>query len=141
MKNLLLKILGVVSVTLGAIGIFIPVLPTTPFLLLAAWAFLNSSDTLYHWLMNHRIFGLYIRAYVEFKGVSKFHKIFAITTLWLTLILSISLIDKIFVQIILAVIGLLVTIHLLKLKTLTKEEMKALEAMKKRHRDNKKGDF
>ncbi|MDO5047759.1 MAG: YbaN family protein [Anaerococcus sp.] len=131
MKKFLLKILGGLAVILGSIGIFLPVIPTTPFLLLAAYAFLNSSDTLYNWLMNHKVLGLYIRSYVEYKGVSKSHKIFAITTLWLTMVLSIFLIDKTFVKIILVLIGILVTIHLLKLRTLTKEEMRNLDEMKK----------
>ncbi|MDO5018156.1 MAG: YbaN family protein [Lagierella massiliensis] len=135
MKKFLLKILGGISVVLGTIGIFLPVIPTTPFLLLAAWAFLNSSDTLYNWLMNHRVFGLYIRSYVEFRGVSKFHKIFAITTLWITMIISILLIDKFPVKILLGIIAVLVTIHLLKLKTLTKTQMKELEEMRRLHQE------
>ncbi|MDO5041475.1 MAG: YbaN family protein [Peptoniphilus sp.] len=132
MKKFLLKLLGLVSVVLGTIGIFLPVIPTTPFLLLAAWSFLNSSDSLYNWLMNHRVLGLYIRSYVEYKGVSKSHKIFAITTLWLTMFLSIYLINKAFVKILLIIIGILVTLHLLKLRTLTKSEMEELDRMRSR---------
>lgn len=118
---------------LGALGIFLPVLPTTPFLLLAAWAFLNSSDRLYQWLLNHRIFGLYIRSYIEYRGVSRTHKIFAILTLWITMAISIYLINKLTIKILLAIIGVGVTFHLLKLKTLTREEMEELEAMRIQH--------
>lgn len=131
MKNYLLRALGVLSVALGALGIFLPVLPTTPFLLLAAWAFLNSSDRLYNWLMNHKVFGLYIRSYIEFKGVSKAHKIFALTTLWITMAISIYLIDRVAVRILLVIIAIGVSIHLLKLKTLSRDEMKELEKMRK----------
>lgn len=135
MKNFLLKTLGGLAVVMATIGIFLPVLPTTPFLLLAAWAFLNSSEDLYNWLMNHRVFGLYIRSYVEFKGVSKAHKIFAISTLWLTMIISILIIDKIAVKILLAIIAVSVTIHLLKLRTLSKEEMIKLEEMRRLYQE------
>lgn len=133
MKNFLLKVLGVVSVALGTLGILLPVLPTTPFLLLAAWAFLNSSDRLYHWLMNHRVLGLYIRSYIEYRGVSRTHKIFAITTLWITMSISIYIIDKVPIKYLLVLIGIGFTTHLLRLKTLTKDEMIALEEMRRQH--------
>ena len=131
MKNYLLRALGVLSVALGALGILLPVLPTTPFLLLAAWAFLTSSDRLYNWLMNHRVFGLYIRSYIEFEGVSKAHKIFALASLWVTMTISIYLVDKIAIRILLVIIAIGVSIHLLKLKTLTRNEMEELEKMRK----------
>lgn len=131
MKNYLLRALGVLSVALGALGILLPVLPTTPFLLLAAWAFLSSSDRLYNWLMNHRVFGLYIRSYIEFKGVSKAHKIFALASLWVTMTISIYLVDKIAIRILLVIIAIGVSMHLLKLKTLTRDEMEELEKMRK----------
>lgn len=120
---------------LGTVGLFLPVIPTTPFLLLAAWSFLNSSQSLYNWLMNHRVLGLYIRSYVEYKGVSRSHKVFAITTLWLTMFLSMYLVDKVFVRLVLGLIGILVTIHLLKLRTLSKAEMEELDKMRRQGQD------
>lgn len=58
---------GVVFVGLGVIGAFLPLLPTTIFLLLAAACFVRSSERAYHWLVNHRFLGIYVRAYLEGK--------------------------------------------------------------------------
>lgn len=114
---------------LGGIGILLPILPTTPFLLLAAWAFLRSSDRLYNWLIHHRVFGYYIKAYVKYKGVEKRHKVFALSMLWLTIGYSIYLVDKTWLEILLAVIAIAVSIHILSLRTLTKEEVMELERL------------
>lgn len=127
MKKLLFKIVGIISVILGTIGIFFPILPTTPFLLLAAWLFLKSSDKLYNWLMNHKVLGIYIKSYIKYRGVERKHKIFALIMLWSTMCISIYLVEKTHLKIILLVIALGVTIHLLKLRTLSKEEVEELE--------------
>lgn len=127
MKNVLYKISGIICVILGGIGIIIPVLPTTPFLLLAAWCFVRSSDKLYDWLMNHPVFGLYIKSYIKYRGVEKRYKIFAITMLWMTIGFSVYLIEKRWVEILLLLIATGVTIHIASLKTLTREEVIELE--------------
>lgn len=127
MKNLLFKIIGTISVILGTIGIFFPILPTTPFLLLAAWLFLKSSDKLYNWLINHRILGYYIKTYIKYKGVEKRYKILAISMLWITILFSIYIVESFHLRIFLFLIAVGVTVHLLKLRTLTKEEVKELE--------------
>ena len=82
-------ILGVIAFSLGIIGVFIPFLPTTPFLLLAAGFFLKGSDRLYQWLINHKVFGEYIRNFREYKAIPKKTKIFAVSTLWATILASI----------------------------------------------------
>ena len=120
---------------LGTLGIFLPVLPTTPFLLLASWAFLKSSETLYNWLMNHKVLGIYIRSYIKYRGVSKQQKIIAILTLWITMSISIYMIDKPIVKILLVLIGLGVTTHILMLRTLAKDEMIELEKMRDEGKD------
>ena len=61
--------LGTLSVGLGFVGIFIPVLPTTAFLLLAAWFYARSSERFYNWLLSNRLFGKYLTSYLEGKGV------------------------------------------------------------------------
>ena len=114
----LLIILGSLSLALGVIGIFIPLLPTTPFLLLASFCYLRSSQRLYQWLMGHKIFGAYIYNYIAYKAVSKNIKVGTFILLWATLILSILLTDYIHVRIILVLIGVGVSIHLYMLKTL-----------------------
>lgn len=119
MKRILLIISGFISLGLGITGIFLPLLPTTPFLLLSAGCFFRSSDTLYNWLINHRIFGRYIRCYREYKAVSKNTKIFTILLLWFTISLSILAVSAIWVRITLIAIAIGVTVHVLLFKTLT----------------------
>lgn len=73
--------IGFVSVILGIIGIFLPVLPTTPFLLLAAAMFFRGSPRAYRWLMNHPRLGPYIKSFREDKSIPLRIKIIAISTL------------------------------------------------------------
>ena len=75
MKKYLLIIVGCLSLGLGIIGMFLPVLPTTPFLLLSAGCFLRSSKSLYDWLLNHKYFGEYIKDFIEHRAISKKIKI------------------------------------------------------------------
>ena len=65
----LLMSLGILAMVVGLIGVVVPLLPTTPFLLLAAACFVRSSDTLYDWLTSNRLFGGFIRDYREQRGV------------------------------------------------------------------------
>ncbi|MGC3977406.1 MAG: YbaN family protein [Paludibacteraceae bacterium] len=102
-----------------AYGIFVPLLPTTPFLLLSAALYAKSSEKLYHRLLNHRVLGGYIRSFREEKAISLKVKIVAISTMWITMGYCIFFIvnNKWYVQLILAVIALAVTIHILSYKT------------------------
>jgi len=117
-NNILLTILGSLCVALGVLGIFLPLLPTTPFLLLAAVCFARSSKRFYDWLMNNRWFGEYIRSYREGRGIPLKQKVLAIILLWLTIgstaLLAVTLW---WVRLILLCIAVGVTIHLVKLKT------------------------
>jgi uncharacterized membrane protein YbaN (DUF454 family) len=81
----LLLIVGWISLLLGLIGILLPVMPTTPFLLLTAACFLRSSPRFYHWLINHRWLGPYLRLYLDGKGIPRRAKIGIISILWLTM--------------------------------------------------------
>ena len=85
MKYLLI-ILGSLSLALGIIGIILPVLPTTPFLLLAAALYIRSSEKLYLWLINQKYLGTYIRNFREYKAIPLRAKIISISLIWLTLI-------------------------------------------------------
>jgi uncharacterized membrane protein YbaN (DUF454 family) len=80
---------GVVSVGLGTLGIFVPLLPTTPFLLLAAACFVRSSDRLHGWLLNHRIYGPIIRGYREHKALSASSKITILVFTWAAILSSV----------------------------------------------------
>jgi uncharacterized membrane protein YbaN (DUF454 family) len=117
-KKYIFIILGSLFLTLGIIGIFLPVLPTTPFLLLTSFFYLKSSKKLHNWLINHKVFGEYIYNYITYKGVKKKDKIKSLILLYLTLSISFYLVDIIHVRIFLILVAIGVTIHILKLKTL-----------------------
>ena len=111
--------LGTISLALGIIGIFIPILPTTPFLLLSAGCYAKGSKRFYQWLMKNRLLGSYIKNYKEKKGIPLKVKIVTILLLWSTMTVSIIMIvSNNYIKLILFVIGLSVTIHIITIKTL-----------------------
>ena len=126
-KNIGFIILGSISLVLGAIGIFLPILPTTPFLLLSAFCYLRSSKRLYDWLTGHRVFGNYIYNYMTYKAVTRTTKIAALVFLWSTLILTSFLIKRAYITVLLLSIGAGVSIHLLSLKTMSQDSMQIAE--------------
>lgn len=125
-KKIALVIAGSLSLILGIIGIFLPLLPTTPLLLLAAACYIRSSKKLYTFLINNKYLGSYIKDYQEKGAVSKKTKIIALCFLWLSIGGSVLfVITKLFIKFILISIAVGVTIHILRLKTL--ETLKVLE--------------
>ena len=84
MKTLCI-ILGSISLALGILGIFLPLLPTTPFLLLTAALYFKGSPRLYNWLLNHRHFGPYIRNFRENRAIPLQAKIVSVSLIWLTM--------------------------------------------------------
>ncbi len=126
-KKILLIIVGSVSLVLGVIGILMPVLPTTPFLLLASFCYLRSSEKLYNWLINHHVFGPYIYNYLTYKAIPKKTKIGAIIFLWCSLIISSLIISSLHIKIFLFLIGIAVSLHIITLKTLSKENLNIAE--------------
>ncbi len=120
-RKILLITAGVVSVALATIGIVVPLLPTTPFLLLAAACFVRSSDRLYQWLINHRLFGSYIRNYREHRAVTWQTKVFTLFLLWIAVGYSgLVIVNTWIVRAVLLVIAVAVTVHVLSLSTLAK---------------------
>ena len=117
MKKYLLIIAGVISLSLGIMGMFLPVLPTTPFLLLSAGCFLRSSKKLYDWLLNHRRLGPYIKDFLVHKAISKRLKIVSVSTLWLTILISVMIVKIIAIRILLIIIAIAVSVHILHFKT------------------------
>ena len=116
--RVVLVILGTLSVALGVIGAVLPVLPTTPFLLLAAALYARSSKRFYNWLLNNRMFGLYIRNYREGNGIPLKVKVFVICLLWLTIGSSaIFAIQNNYIRALLFLIAIGVTAHLVAIKT------------------------
>lgn len=124
--RILLIVLGTISVFLGMLGIFLPLLPTTPFLLLAAYCYAKSSERFYNWLVTNRFCGKYIRSYKEGLGIKLSHKIFTIILLWLTIGYSvIVIVTNNWIKFMLIIIAISVTIHLIRLKTYGGEDEKS----------------
>jgi len=122
MKKYLLISAGFASLSLGVLGIFLPVLPTTPFLLLSAAFFLKSSKSLYNRLTGHKILGGYIKNYLKYRAVTLKSKIISIITLWAVIGMTVIFFtSNLWLRIALIIIAMSVTAHLIKLKTLTKE--------------------
>jgi uncharacterized membrane protein YbaN (DUF454 family) len=122
-KKGLLMISGTLFLVLGVIGIFIPLIPTTPFLLLAAACYIRGSKKFYDRLIKNRWLGEYIKNYQDGKGIPFKVKIITIIVLWLTIIIStILFVSNLIIHIILFIIAIGVTIHIIKIKTLNKKE-------------------
>lgn len=114
---------GFLATALGVVGIFLPVLPTVPFLLLALACFARSSQRFYNWLLNHAHFGPIIRPYIEGKGMSRASKVKAITLLWASISLSVFFLVEIdWVRGLLLLISCCVTLYLLKLPCIEVED-------------------
>ena len=115
--KILLIATGTFLIILSIIGIFIPVLPTTPFLLLAAALYARSSKRFYNWLVNNRILGRYIKNYREGKGIPLKAKIIAISILWITIGYSaIFAMEILWVRILLVIIAIGVTVHIVRVR-------------------------
>lgn len=109
---------GTVCVVLGIIGLFLPLIPTTPFLLLASACYLRGSKRMHAWLLSHGKLGGYIRNFEQGNGIPRQAKIFTIATLWLSIVMSLFLLDYLWVRIALLLIASTVTIWLIRLPTL-----------------------
>jgi uncharacterized membrane protein YbaN (DUF454 family) len=110
---------GTVSLVLGAVGMVLPLLPTTPLLLLAVGCYCKSSERMTRWVLTNNYFGNYIRRYREGKGIPLKTKIVALATLWVTISFSAFFIVNRWwiVQLILFAIAIAVTIHIIRLPT------------------------
>jgi len=112
----LLKIGACICIGLGVIGAFLPILPTTPFLILATVLSYNSSPKIRRWLLDHPVFGGIIQNYLENRSITFTALRSALVTLWLCLLVTIWLIGEIWVGMVLLVLGGLVTLYLLSLQ-------------------------
>ncbi|WP_166359803.1 YbaN family protein [Pseudomonas akapageensis] len=117
LRYILLSI-GWISVAFGVIGIFLPVLPTTPFLLLAAACFARSSPRFYHWLVSHPRLGPWIVHYLDGHGIPLKGKVYAIVLMWLSIGLSCYLVPLPWARGFMLTSAVLVTIYILRQKTL-----------------------
>ena len=114
----LLIAIGTIAVALAVVGMFVPILPTTPFLLLAAACYARSSDRFLNWLLHNRWFGAYIRNYREGRGMPRRTKVLTLAALWTTLLLSGTFaVSAWWLRLLLVMVGAGVTIHLLRIPT------------------------
>jgi len=121
----LLMTIGIISVGVGTAGIFLPLLPTTPFLLVAAACFIRSSDRLYQWLIHNRWFGSYTRNYQEHRTLPLRAKVITPVLLWTTMTYSVLiLLHHWALQVLLILIAAAVTVHPLSLETMPKKTRK-----------------
>ena len=115
----LLKIMGTACLIIGGVGIVLPLLPTTPFLLLAAVCYARSSERWYHWLLHNRWFGSYIRNWHEGKGIPMKTKILSILFLILTIGYCAVVVIPFFIgKVALILIAVCVSVHILSFPTL-----------------------
>ncbi|MCY1270794.1 Inner membrane protein YbaN [compost metagenome] len=116
--RMVLLVIGWLSVALGVIGIFVPVLPTTPFLLLAAACFVRSSRRFYLWLVEHPRLGPWIRDYLEGQGIPLKGKVYALVLMWTSIGLSCFLVPLPWARGFMLTSAVLVSIYILRQKTL-----------------------
>lgn len=121
--RIILVIVGSVSLILGLLGIFLPVLPTTPFLLLSAAVWVKASPRLYTWLITHRVFGEYIRNFRENRALPLRVKIISVSLLWATMSYCIIVVasGKLWLQLMLLTLAIAITWHILSYATLNKK--------------------
>lgn len=119
--KVMLNIAGTVFVLLGILGAFLPLLPATPFLLLASACYVRGSDRLYRWLMNNRYLGPYIKNFQEKRGMPMRAKVISIAVLWASLSFSIYRVEPAILDVTLVVVGVGVTTLILCIKTLKED--------------------
>ncbi|MCX8056891.1 MAG: YbaN family protein [Ignavibacteria bacterium] len=117
-KKYLLLFIGLIFVTIGMIGIFVPGLPTTIFMILAAYCFLRSSDKLYNWVINNKFVGDKVKHFIETKTIPLRGKIHSISAMWLMVIISIFLLKvSLVVKVIIAIAAIVGTLVILSYPT------------------------
>lgn len=117
--RILFAVLGILSLALGVVGAFLPILPTTPFVLLAGVLFARSSPKLNNWLLSHKIFGKIIHDFQVDKSITLHAKIISISMLWVSILFSAFYVieGRIWLKVILLAVATGVTIHIAKYKT------------------------
>jgi uncharacterized protein len=121
LRKVFFTIIGTIFLGLGAVGIVLPLLPTTPFLLLSAACYIQGSERMHRWLLNNKLFGSYIKNYREGKGMSARGKIFTLSLLWITILYSaFFIVNSAIIQAVLLVVYIGVTVHLVRISTYRK---------------------
>lgn len=119
MKEKLLLVCGFLLIILAIIGIILPLLPTTPFLILAAACFYKSSPQMHHWIIHHPIFGEPIRKFQENRIITVKTKILSLSMLWIFILYSaLFVVSFVAIKILLIFIAFLVSLYILSFKSL-----------------------
>lgn len=116
--KILLNVVGSIAVVLAILGIFLPLLPTTPFLLLASACYVRGSERMHRWLLNNRLFGEYLRNIEDKRAMPMRGKIVTLVVLWGSMAYSIFIVEVLLLRIMLFAIASGVTILILRMKTL-----------------------
>lgn len=117
-KRFLFLALGTISLILGLVGMFLPILPTTPFFLLTAFLFMHSSEKWHNRLMSNKITGPVIADYKIHKSIPMRKKVVILSLLWSTMLINIIwLVENLWIDLLLLIISAGVTIHILRIKT------------------------
>ncbi len=119
---------GFICVAIALVGLFVPLLPTTDFLLLSALCFGRSSPAAYRWLTANRLFGRYLRNYREHGGATLGTKAWSLLTLWAGLAITYYMVGNPWVGLVLLAVGVGVSIHLLRLRTLRAADLREIES-------------
>ena len=121
------NILGLLSFILGACGLFLPILPTTPLWLLAGYSLMKGSQGLYKRIMAIKLFNVVITNFTIYRAIPKHAKITSISILWITIIISCIVVWKWWITILLTSIAAGATWHILSYRTLTDDEYKRIQ--------------
>ncbi len=122
--KLFLIIVGSLSLGLGIVGVVLPLIPTTPLLLLAAACYVRSSERLYTWLVHNKYFGPYILDYREGKGIPLKAKVVGVSTLWISISYTvIFIVPLVLVKALLVAIASYFTWFILHIKTREKDRV------------------
>lgn len=117
-RRIVYIILGTIFLVLGAVGIFVPLLPTTPFWLLTCWFYVHSSEMLYNRVMQNRHFGSYVRGFMIDKAIPLRSKIISVTIMWVSTCVTFFLLPHyLWVKIILVLISIGVTCYIFSFRT------------------------
>lgn len=120
---------GTFFLAIGLIGVAIPILPTTPFLLLAAACYLRSSKRMYDWMMTNKVFGKYLSDYYEGRGISWRVKVGTIAFLWIVISTSaVFFTDELWLRVVLVLVAVAVSVHVATIRPKRKGSEKSLRS-------------
>jgi uncharacterized membrane protein YbaN (DUF454 family) len=114
-------VVGTIALVIGAIGLFLPIIPTTPLVILAAACYYRGSDRLHNWILSSRWFGETVKNYQEGRGLNRDTKVRAISMMWAMILISAGFfVSNLFVRVAIICVAIGVTVYLVRLPTLEK---------------------